>query len=79
MASATVGESSLVGNPHEGASQQSKCALIELISTASIFQLKKLDHWELDGPASAINLHVWDDGEITSHFSFSEVQIFKVR
>ncbi len=47
-------------------------------SIASDFQLKKLDHWELDGPASANNLHVEVDGEITFAFSLSEVQSFKV-
>jgi len=78
VASADVGESPLVGDPQEGSSEKSKCVLIELLSIASDFQLKKLDHWELDGPASANTLHVEADGEIILHFLLLRFQSFKV-
>ena len=76
VASADVGESPLVGDPQEGTSEKSKCVLIEILSIASDFQLKKLDHWELDGPASANDLHVEADGEIIFAFSPSEASKF---
>ncbi len=77
VASANVEESPFVGDPQEGSSEKSKCVLIELLSIASDFQLKKLDHWELDGPASASNLHVEVDGEIALHFLFLRFKVLR--
>jgi hypothetical protein len=77
VASANVGEYPFVGDSEEGSFEKSKCVLIELLSIASDFQLKKLNHWELDGPASANNLHVEADGEITSHFLLLKFKVLR--
>ncbi|KAF8964335.1 hypothetical protein BDZ97DRAFT_1919029 [Flammula alnicola] len=57
--------SALTSDASKGSSETSRCVLLEIITTPSDVQLRRLGQWDLNGPANGDNFYEGQDGNVT--------------